>query len=144
MCYFFPCLSKHALTSPADQLLQPANGPIHGPPGHVHDNGRNRRPEGAAAVPLPPQAHRRRDELRLPHGSSHVPRFAFPRRRQVRQKPLSGFTCVLNRSILVKQTQENSRLEGRIGQVGSFDSSFFTWLKCCGKKNAGAWFRFYR
>lgn len=54
----FPVCPNIVPTLPADQLLQPANGPINDSSGHVHDNGWNWRPEGPAAVSLPPQAHR--------------------------------------------------------------------------------------
>lgn len=78
--HFFFCLST------ADGLLQPADRSVNDSAGYVHGDVRHREPEGPAALSLLPQENRGRDELRLPHGSSHGTGPALPGRGQVRRQ----------------------------------------------------------
>ena len=84
LCSVFLCLSTCVLVPLADRLLQSADLSFNDPAGYVHGDVRYREPEGPAALSLLPQANRRRNELRLPHGSSHGSGPAVLGRGQVR------------------------------------------------------------
>lgn len=84
ICGLFLCLSICVLVPLADGLLQPADRSVNDSAGYVHGDVWHREPESPAALSLLPQANGRRNELRLPHGSSHGTGTALSGRRQVR------------------------------------------------------------